>query len=86
MSITRANLFATVGAAALLPSSALAQPAEDGLPGLWTLVADASGRMQEVPSSGQILLGGNGQVAVQAMTLDPEAPVISDTHGVYEQR
>ena len=70
------------------PSTSAARTVDARLPGVWTMVslevADASGRMQQVPYSGQIVFTADGHMAVQAMNGDPEAPDTPYTRHGYE--
>ena len=83
------TLFTVVlSSAAVLPLAAAAQSVDKRLAGVWTMVslevADAGGQMQPVDYSGQISFTANGQVAVQAMNPDPEAPDTAYTSDGYE--
>ena len=81
-------LAAAVVSAALLTTGAAAQTMDERLPGVWTMVslevADASGQMQPIPYSGQIVFTADGHMAVQAMNPDPEAPDTPYTRNGYE--
>ncbi len=81
-------LTIALSSAALLPMAAAAQPMDERLVGVWTMVslevADTNGQMQPVDYSGQITFTADGQVAVQAMNPDPEAPDTPYTSNGYE--
>ena len=81
-------LTIALSSAALLPMAAAAQTVDEQLAGVWTIVslevADANGQMQPVDYSGQIIFTADGQVAVQAMNPDPEAPDTAYTSNGYE--
>ena len=77
-----------LSSAAVLPLAAAAQFMDERLEGVWTMVslefADAGGAMQPVDHSGRISFTADGQVAVQAMNPDPEAPDTAYTRDGYE--
>jgi hypothetical protein len=81
-------LAVAVVSAVLSPLAATAQTVDARLPGVWTMVSlevtDASGQMQQIPFSGQIIFTADGHMAVQAMNTDAEAPDTPYTRHGYE--
>jgi hypothetical protein len=81
-------LAVAVVSAVLSPLAATAQTVDARLPGVWTMVSlevtDASGQMQQIPFSGQIIFTADGHMAVQAMNTDAEAPDTPYTRLGYE--
>lgn len=81
-------LAAAALSAALSPMAVAAQEIDGRLPGVWTMVslevADASGAMQAIPYSGQIIFTADGHMAVQAMNPDAAAADTPYTRHGYE--
>jgi hypothetical protein len=81
-------LAAAALSAALSPMAVAAQEIDSRLPGVWTMVslevANASGAMQAIPYSVQIVFTADGHMAVQAMNPDSAAPDTPYTRHGYE--
>jgi hypothetical protein len=70
--------FILAVAGMMAPGPALAQDANSSIIGAWRMTSlempGASGAMQTVPYSGQVIFTEGGTMSVQAMNPDPNAP------------